>query len=202
MENNGSTNGNHATNNGSNRKRRPPKIIQPDMDFPELLEEGTKALERGQVSVAIKLLEQAHKMDPDHPDLLLNLGGAYILSKKFKQAVDILELLSDRQPSNPMVWTNLGAAYLGNPILATDEKQQRAIGAFKLAIALDPKAPNVAYNLGLIYRDRKENEEALHWFRRALKANPKDKDALYYINQLSNQNDDENDNAPESDQSE
>ncbi|MCB0213784.1 MAG: tetratricopeptide repeat protein [Anaerolineae bacterium] len=201
MENNGSTNGNHNTN-GSHQKRRPPKIVQPDMDFFELLEQGTKALERGQVSLAVQFLEQAQKLDPDNPDLLLNLGGAYILSKKFKQAVDILEPLSDRQPNNPMVWTNLGAAYLGNPVLATDEKQQRAIGAFKLAVALDPKAPNVAYNLGLIYRDRKENEEALHWFKRALKVNPKDKDALYYIKQLSKQDEDITDNPSESDQSE
>lgn len=168
------------------KKRRRPKIVETTTDFFELMELGTKALEQGQISTATQLLEQARKLEPEHPDLLLNLGGAYILSKKFKQAVEILEPLSERQPSNPMVWTNLGAAYLGNPILATDEKQQRAIGAFKIAVALDPKAPNVAYNLGLIFRDRKENDEAIHWFNRALEANPNDKDARNYIEQLSN----------------
>jgi tetratricopeptide (TPR) repeat protein len=131
------------------------------------------------------LLEQAYELNPDNPDLLLNLGGAYILGKQWKKALAVLEPLSERQPSNPMVWTNLGAAYLGNPILATDEKQQRAIGAFKLAIALDPSAPNVAYNLGLIYRDRKEYEEAISWFQRALKTNPRDRDARNFIARLS-----------------
>ncbi|MCB9098405.1 MAG: tetratricopeptide repeat protein [Anaerolineales bacterium] len=184
--NGNSSNGTPPTKNGSEKKRRRPKVVETTTDFFELLELGTKALEQGQISAATQLLEQARKLEPDHPDLLLNLGGAYILSKKFKQAVEVLESLSDRQPSNPMVWTNLGAAYLGNPILATDEKQQRAIGAFKIAIALDPKAPNVAYNLGLIYRDRQENDEAIHWFNRALEANPNDKDARNYIKQLSN----------------
>lgn len=192
-------NGVGTAQNGSDRRRPARPSDEPASDFFELMERGTKALQRGQVSASVQLLEAAYKLDADNPDLLLNLSGAYILSKKFKEAVAILEPLSERQPTNPMVWTNLGAAYLGNPVLATDEKQHRAIGAFKLAIALDPKAPNVAYNLGLIYRDRHENDEALHWFKRALKANPQDKDARYYIEQLSNQDHRDAANRSESD---
>jgi tetratricopeptide (TPR) repeat protein len=181
----------HITSNGSNGqsssgKRRPPR--QPEnqeVKFFELLGQGTQALQQGRIIEAMDLLEQAYELNPDNPDLLLNLGGAYILGKQWKKALAVLEPLSERQPSNPMVWTNLGAAYLGNPILATDEKQQRAIGAFKLAIALDPSAPNVAYNLGLIYRDRKEYEEAISWFQRALKTNPRDRDARNFIARLS-----------------
>jgi tetratricopeptide (TPR) repeat protein len=129
-------------------------------------------------------------LDKENADAALNLGGAYILSKKFTKAVAVLEPLSKREPDNPMVWTNLGAAYLGNPVLAKDEDQQRAIGAFQRAIELNPVTPNVAYNLGLIYRDRKENNKALHWFRRAIQANPNDKDAGYYIKQLSQEMED------------
>lgn len=179
------------TSNGSNGKSSPQKRRSPrqpenqQAKFYELLGEGTQALQQGRVIEAMDLLEQAYELEPEHPDLLLNLGGAYILGKQWKKAVAVLEPLSERQPSNPMVWTNLGAAYLGNPVLATDEKQQRAIGAFKLAIALDPKAPNVAYNLGLIYRDRKEYEEAISWFKRALESNPSDKDARKFIARLS-----------------
>jgi tetratricopeptide (TPR) repeat protein len=79
----------------------------------------------------------------------------------------------------------LGAAYLGDPDEAEDKDQQRAIAAFEQAIKLDPLAPNVAYNLGLIYRDRQDNGNALHWFKRALEADPNDKDAKHYIEQLS-----------------
>jgi tetratricopeptide (TPR) repeat protein len=175
---NGHGNGRH--NDQSIRKRR-----QVEPEFFKLLRRGTRALQRGNVAEATRLLEQAYELNNTHGDLILNLGGAYVLSKQFKKAVEILEPLSEREPDNPMVWTNLGAAYLGNPVLATNEKQQRAIGAFKLAIALSPKAPNVAYNLGLIYRDRQEVEQALYWFQRALEANPDDRDAQYYIRKLS-----------------
>jgi tetratricopeptide (TPR) repeat protein len=116
-------------------------------------------------------------MDEENVDAALNLGGAYILSKQFAQAVAILEPLSQRDSHNPMVWTNLGAAYLGNPVLAGDEEQLRAIAALTRAFELNPATPNVAYNLGLIYRDRQEYDKALHWFRRALQASPNDRDA-------------------------
>lgn len=157
----------------------------------ELLRQGTHALHKGEVSKAVQLLERAYQLDQENPDVALNLGGAYILSKKFAQAVTVLEPLGKREPQNPMVWTNLGAAYLGNPILAKDEDQQRAITAFKQAIELNPMAPNVAYNLGLIYRDRQEKDEALYWFRQAVDANPKDQDAKHFIEQLTQTNESE-----------
>ncbi len=175
--------------NNPQKKRRPPRENkeQPEVDFFDLLRQGTQALQQGKIGTAIELLEHAHQLDPENGDVTLNLSGAYILSKKFKQAVVLLEPLSERDSKNPMVWTNLGAAYLGNPVLATDEKQLRAIAAFEQAIELDLKAPNVAYNIGLIYRDRKDIDQALHWFRQALEANPNDAHAQQYIDQLSQQ---------------
>jgi Flp pilus assembly protein TadD len=146
-------------------------------DFPNLLKRGTQLLQHGQVDEAVSVLEQAREIDGANSDVALNLSGAYILTKKFKKAVDILEPLSQQEPDNAMVWTNLGAAYLGNPILARDEEHLKAIAAFVKAIELNPTAPNVAYNLGLIYRDRKEYETAVQWFDIAIRTNPNDKDA-------------------------
>ena len=152
--------------------------------FFDFLAKGTKALHNGEIPTATNYLEKAYRLDQEHVDAALNLGGAYILSKKFSQAVAILEPLSRRDPHNPMVWTNLGAAYLGNPVLASDEKQQQAIAAFKQALELNPATPNVAYNLGLIYLARAEHEQALEWFQQAVQANPNDRDAHNYIGQL------------------
>ena len=96
----------------------------------------------------------------------------------------LLEQLRDQAPNNVMVWTNLGAAYLGNPILSRDDEQLQAIAAFKQALQIDPIAPNVAYNIGLIYRDRREYDLAINWFERALQANPNDQDAKNLIKKL------------------
>lgn len=167
-------------------KENAKKKAQPnEKRFFDLLRQGTEALHQGDTAKATRFLERAHQLDPDNQDAALNLGGAYILSKKFAQAVAVLEPLSERVPHNPMVWTNLGAAYLGNPILAKDAEQLRAIAAFERAIELNPIAPNVAYNLGLVHLDRHENERALHWFERAVQANPNDRDARRFVEQLT-----------------
>lgn len=149
------------------------------------LQQGTRALQKRQLQDAVALLEEAHDIAPEDVDVSLNLSGAYILTKKFKKAIPLLEVARQTQPDNPMIWTNLGAAYLGNPVLAQDEDQHNAIAAFERALELDPSAPNVAYNIGLIYRHRREYEHALRWFERAVETNPQDKDARYYIDVLT-----------------
>lgn len=162
------------------QKRRP----QTTPTFATLLQRGTELLQRGRVQQATSYLQQAHEQEPTNLDAALNLGGAYILRKKFRQAVVVLEPLTEAYPDNAMIWTNLGAAYLGNPILAKDENQLQAIAAFEKALAINPIAPNVAYNIGLIYRDRRDTEQAMHWFRKAIQANPQDKDARNYLAEL------------------
>ena len=152
--------------------------------FEALFRRGTEMLHRGNTERARQLLERAHQLDKTHVDTAVNLSGAYILNKKFKKAVAVLEPISQQEPDHAMVWTNLGAAYLGNPILARDDEQLQAIAAFEKALAINPVAPNVAYNIGLIYRDRGELEEAIHWFSLAIKANPNDQDARRIIARL------------------
>lgn len=149
-----------------------------------LIQQGTRLIGQGQAAEAVSLLEEALRIDQANDDAALNLGAGYILTRRFRRAVRVLEQLAQRAPDNPMVWTNLGAAYLGNPVLATDDDQRRAIEAFKRALLLDHHAPNVAYNIGLIHKDRRERAEAITWFQRALESNPQDRDARYWINQL------------------
>ncbi len=167
------------------RKRAPGKR-RPDASrqFHDHFRRGTELLMQGKSAEAIEWLQLAYALDNTHHQAALNLSSAYILAQKFGQAATILEQLSQRDPDNPAIWQNLGAAYLGNPILATDDMQQRAIAAFKQALTLNPVAPHVAYNLGLVHRDRQEHAEAIHWFRRAVQANPQDEDARRLLQRL------------------
>lgn len=153
--------------------------------FEAYFHRGTELLHEGKAAQATPLLQKAYELEPEHQDTAVNLSSAYILTNKFRQAVPILEILAARYPDSPAIWTNLGAAYLGNPILAEDDDQRRAIAAFEKALALDPIAPHVAYNIGLVYRDRHEYEQAIAWFQRAVQANPNDRDARRLIAQLS-----------------
>ena len=146
--------------------------------------QGTALLRERRAIEAIPYLEEAYELQPDDVDVTINLSGAYILTKKFKKAVNILEPATNQAPDQAMVWINLGAAYLGNPVLAQDEDQKRAIAAFERALAINPAAHSVAYNIGLIYRDRREKGEAIYWLRQAVKHNPQDWDAKRLLDRL------------------
>ena len=141
-------------------------------------------LAQGEAQQAQAIFERLFRLRPDDVSVALNLSGAYILNKQFKRAVPILEEVRAREPHNAMAWTNLGAALLGNPVLATTEEQAQAIAAFERALECDPVAPNVAYNIGLIYRDRQDVVRAIQWFTRALQANPLDADARRILAKL------------------
>lgn len=152
-----------------------------------LINEGAQLLARREGKKAAEVLEKAYYLAPEDVDVKINLGGAYILQHRFSDAIAILEEAAKTAPRNPMVWTNLAAAYLGHLEHSGKEQQDAAIEAFKRALALDPKAPHVDYNLGLIYLQRGDLPTALAHFQRALEVNPADKDADYYIRKIQAQ---------------
>lgn len=153
--------------------------------FEELFSHGTELLQSGRSLEAIDFLRRAHESRPDDVDAALNLGGAYVLSGKFKKAVPLLERLSRAAPDNEMVWINLGAAYLGNPVLAREKERSSAIAAFKRAYDINPATHNIAYNIGLVYRDQNDIHEAALWFRKAVEINPHDRHARNMLRKLT-----------------
>lgn len=149
-----------------------------------LLNRGARLLEQGKPDEAIIHLERAYQLDATSVPVQINLGGAYVMAGRHGQAVPILESARDVEPQNVMIWINLGAAYLGNPVLATPEQQMQAIRAFQTALELNPAAPSVNYNLGLIFVDREEDDLAIAAFKRAVRVNPFDRDARAWLRKL------------------
>lgn len=149
-----------------------------------LTNEGAKLLEQGKAQEAAPLFQEALEIEPQNVPALINLGGAYVMAGRHREAITPLEAAREEEPHNPMIWINLGAAYLGNPVLASPEQQLRAIRAFQRALELDEGAPNVHYNLGLIFVDRGDDDLAVAAFRQALVVNPLDRDARTWLRKL------------------
>jgi protein O-GlcNAc transferase len=149
-----------------------------------LLNRGAELLEQGRAEEALPPLRRAHQLDPESVPVCINLGGAYVMLRRHKEAIPLLEAARDIEPHNAMIWINLGAAYLGNPVLATPEQQMQAIAAFEQALELDPAAPSVHYNLGLIFVDRADIDLAVAAFRQAIQVNPFDRDARHWLDKL------------------
>jgi tetratricopeptide (TPR) repeat protein len=151
----------------------------------DLLSQGARLLAQNRPGEAVAKLERATALLPDDPDVAINLGGAYILQGRYNKAVTVLERASQVAPDNTMVWTNLAAAHLGSLELSGPQQQSKAIAAYERALQIDPTAPNVHYNLGLIYNDRKDWLQAKACFLLALEADPGDTDARKWLGRLA-----------------
>ncbi len=153
-------------------------------DFQQTLNDSAHLLRQNRPEEAVRLLEPLHKERPNHPDVAINLGGAYILQRKWNRATKILGKAAVANPDNAMLWTNLAAAELGNLQTAGPRQQERAIRAYERALQIDPTVPNVHYHLGLIYKERGEIMRAAAFFQRALEVDPADRDAQHWIDRL------------------
>lgn len=155
-------------------------------NFQQTINESAQLLQQNRPSEAAARLEPLHLLAPTHPDIAINLGGAFILQRKWSRAVRVLTKAAEANPENVMLWINLGAAQLGNLQTAGPQQQARAIRAYEKALQLDPVAPNVYYHLGLIYQDQGNFDRAIAMFQRALEVRPSDTDARYWIDRLTN----------------
>jgi len=161
--------------------------IEKPEEFRRTLHESARLLSQNRPGEALAKLASLYAKAPTHPDVAINLGGAYILQRKWDRAVAVLNQAAEAHPDNAMLWTNLGAALLGNLETAGPQQQARAIQAYERALEADSEAPNVHYHLGLIYKERGELNRACAFFQRALEVDPGDKDARSWLDQLSNQ---------------
>ncbi|OQA44618.1 MAG: Cellulose synthase operon protein C precursor [Chloroflexi bacterium ADurb.Bin325] len=172
-------------------KRRPPQLPRPARtppagaaDVRALLNEGARLLMARRPGEAAPLLSRALELEPDSVDAALNLGSAYILQGKHAKAVPVLERAAQLDPHNATVWANLAAAYLGKLPFAERAQQDQAIAAFERALSLNPAAPHVHYNLGLIYLERNDLFAAATHFQAALDTDPADSDARLWLDRI------------------
>lgn len=151
----------------------------------EALNASARYLSQNRPDDAIEVLGPLHKKAAHIPDVAINLGGAYILLRKWNKAVRVLEPAAQQHAQNAMLWANLAAAYLGRLETAGPKQQQQAIAAYERVLEIDPKAPNVHYHLGLIYKERGDWSNAARYFQSALDVNPADRDARLWLTRIS-----------------
>src|SRR2546421_188099 len=115
-----------------------------------------------------KALALDHKLAAAH----YNLGCLYLEQNDPAAASEELTSYTLLQPNSVDGWLKLGNAQLRAHRLDPAEK------AFKAALALQPRHPEVLNGLGIIQLQRKRPQEALNYFNLALVQNPKYSPAL------------------------
>jgi tetratricopeptide (TPR) repeat protein len=104
---------------------------------------ATYMLEAGNAAEARPLLEKALEYDPSNVLVHLNLGDAYRLLGKPKDALDHLGWVARKDPAMAQAEYNQGLVYLfssGVPGVTEEQAIQRAITAFEHFKKLEPRA--------------------------------------------------------------
>ena len=116
---------------------------------------GRAALERKEFGAALALLLKACERFPYHSALYVNLGTAYAGLDQRTSARQMFEKAIAFDANNSAAYYNLGLLYFQ---IFKDNDQ--ALVYLLKARDLDPTDPAVHFSLGLVYRERGENELA------------------------------------------
>ena len=160
-------------------------MMNESQEFQRALNESSYLLQLNKPAEALEKLLPLYAAAPANIDVVINLGGAYILLRRWDKAAQVLRRAVELEPDNVMLWINLGAAELGRLEVAGPRQQERAIHAYERALALDPKTPNADYHLGLIYKERRDFARATASFAAALRVDPNDKDARHWLDWIA-----------------
>ncbi|HEY2835060.1 MAG TPA: tetratricopeptide repeat protein [Rhizomicrobium sp.] len=155
------------------------------------------ALERmGHLHKALVTYERAYQLDPNDPELLINLGLTAWNLKMTKSAAGLFKRYIDACPTSPLGYNNLGSVLydLGHPeaaieslraaifsmpqeailwnslatVLAEEGRAEESLVFYNEAVRLEPGFARGYHNLGYAYQHLGRLEEALAHYDKAL----------------------------------
>lgn len=141
----------------------------------ELYIEGERSFSQRDYAAAADKFQQALALEPSSPELLSNLGIAYYLQGRFRDAAPILEnavrLNPELVPANLILGLDL--VRLGKPGMAIAHLQR--------VLNLEPANWDALLGLASAYFARRDFEAAANVYLRALRIRPNDATAWYDI---------------------
>lgn len=141
---------------------------------------GLSYLAEGNHTGALVELTEAEKLDPDNPDLLHNLGNAYMAKKRPELAEPKFLRALILRPNFSAARNDLGVAYLEL------KRWDNAIQQFRLVKddLFYANGESATINLGLAYLGKGDYPHALEELRAVLAANPRNLWARLYLGRV------------------
>ncbi len=146
------------------------QIVYGQSNQDKALEKGNQAMkleDDGKFDEAIKLLEEAQKLDPERLSYPYELGYAYYAQKDYKKAIRYLEGILTHPKVYDQVFQLLGNAYddMGN--------HEKAFETYDAGLKLFPKSGKLYLEKGNVYWQKKEYGKALEFYEQGIEADPK-----------------------------
>ena len=129
----------------------------------EALDAAKEKLHLGKYEIAVVLLEQILKIEPDNLDSLQLLGTSYHALKRYQDAKKCFERSYDIDPNDAETINNIAVCY------SAECDFEKSIDLLKKAISLKPDSPALYANLGLQYRHIEDYAKAIECYESSLK---------------------------------
>lgn len=134
----------------------------------DVLAQGWKVHQAGNVSDALSAYQRAIDQAPDHPEARVYLGIALFDQRRYQDSIDSYRTALTLKMDFPIAWNNLGNSLrMVGDVDASDE-------CFEKALALDPKYLSVFKNRGTLWIWSGEVERGLRWYEKGLEIAPQD----------------------------
>ena len=136
------------------------------MEFNNLVNEANIAVKNNKISEAIRLFENALKLDPTSFDVCSKLGFLKLKIGDLDSSINYFKKISLLNSKSSLGFSNLGLIYtkLNN--------QELALQNYLKAFEIDPKNFITSYNLGNYYFFNNDNKNAEKYYIFAIKQNP------------------------------
>ncbi len=117
---------------------------------------------------AAEVLSLARSGDPNNVFILEALAQAYEFNKEFPKALTAYEELSELQENSIVSFLRIGSLSL------QAGQYEKSLNAFRKADAMNPNVPEIQRSLGFSASQLKRNDEAIHYYEKAISLNGKD----------------------------
>ncbi|MDP2645179.1 MAG: tetratricopeptide repeat protein, partial [Desulfobacterales bacterium] len=142
------------------------------------LEMGNIALHHKELNEAEKWLDQARKIVPDRPDVLLSWGRLMLARKELQKAKEALEQSRDRGEDTGLLHAALGELYSGLKLW------DRAVESYQRAFKIRAGEVDWRHAMGVALDRLGRKKEAEQKFREVLALRPDDAEAWQELRRL------------------
>lgn len=144
-------------------------------------EKGKQAIkleDEGKFDEALKLLDEAQKLDPDNIIYPYEMTYCYYSQEQYQKAIDVLEKLKDRPDSFDRLYELLGNSY---DILKQSDK---AIAIYEEGLKKFPNSGVLYLERGTLPLTAKNYNEAIKYFEKGIEVEPKFPSNYYWAAKL------------------
>jgi len=140
--------------------------------------EAIKLMDNGEIDKALKLLEEAKKLDPKNINYPYEIAYANYIKKDYKAAIKTLESITKHTDVNDIVYQLLGNSYSMN------EQREKAIETYEKGIKKFPKSGKLYLERANMEMFIKEYSKAIGYYEKGIDVDPKFPSNYYWASKL------------------